>query len=493
MTVASLKMASAADILAQHARQQQQQQQQQQQLSCDSNLIPLVIFLFLAGYFLFSSLKTGVQTTRVVVRLARDGCRDGAPRMGGASRAKLSGLKQSLTKRPSAVSAVSTVSVGFQWAKACVTLGGSSVGLSQRFSRMKRSLSHPRPAAPQPPLPAAARLPATPLVLPLACASTALPQWSPVKLALLKNWMPYRLMSRVWGLATRIPLPFYWLKFIIYQGWATSFNCKLDEMALPLEAYPTLCHFFLRPLRDGVRQIDRAPRAMVSPVDGKVLHCTSAPLADFDKVVLEQVKGVSYRLKDLIGEAPAAWRDAAATAGRQINSIVLYLSPGDYHHFHSSCEATFVERKHFPGALLPVKPIFAQEVQGLYCINERVVLNGSWNEGYFGYVAVGALNVGSIELTCDPELVTNVPGKRDGCFTRTFEKPVAATRGERLGAFNLGSTIVLVFESDTDFEFQVGAEDIVTVGQRLDVRSDAEEATAEEPMLCPPWPAAVSQ
>ncbi len=112
-----------------------------------------------------------------------------------------------------------------------------------------------------------------------------------------------------------------------------------------------------------------------------------------------------YKLEDLIGTRPAGFE---VKAGRMLNTVVLYLSPGDYHHFHSATECSFVERKHFAGALLPVKPSYAHKVAGLYCINERVVLNGSWAQGFFSYTAVGALNVGSIKIDHDPDLRTNI-------------------------------------------------------------------------------------
>ena len=144
------------------------------------------------------------------------------------------------------------------------------------------------------------------------------------------------------------------------------------------------------------------------------------------------------------------------------------------------------------GTLFPISPLFTRLVPNLFSLNERVVLNGSWREGYFGYVAVGALNVGSIEIDCDPQLQTNVFGKTSGCFERTFEPAVESVRAEKLGCFNLGSTVVLIFESDKNFQFNVKGGDTVRVGQRLDTCGLEEDAAEEAPMMCPPWPAAVA-
>ncbi|KAF6772225.1 hypothetical protein AHF37_09133 [Paragonimus kellicotti] len=91
--------------------------------------------------------------------------------------------------------------------------------------------------------------------------------------------------------------------------------------------------------------------------------------------------------------------------------ILIYLSPGDYHRFHSPTDWTIFMRRHFPGKLFPVSPSLLKHHDQLYCTNERVVYVGRWQCGFFAFVAVGSTNVGSIEIFADPNLVTNVPRK----------------------------------------------------------------------------------
>ncbi len=119
----------------------------------------------------------------------------------------------------------------------------------------------------------------------------------------------------------------------------------------------------------------------------------------------------------------------------------------------------------------------AKRLENLFVLNERVALLGRWRHGFFSMVPVGATNVGSIKINFDTDLRTNVGRRRDhpvGTFTEAVYagaspllngQPLA--RGDEMGGFCLGSTIVLVFEAPHDFTFAVGAGEKVKVGQAL--------------------------
>ncbi|KAL2025160.1 hypothetical protein VTK56DRAFT_162 [Thermocarpiscus australiensis] len=149
---------------------------------------------------------------------------------------------------------------------------------------------------------------------------------------------------------------------------------------------------------------------------------------------------------------------------------VIYLAPGDYHRFHSPANWVVERRRHFAGELFSVSPYLQRTLPGLFTLNERVVLLGRWRWGFFSYVPVGATNVGSIKINFDRELRTNSlttdteadraaeeAARRGepylGYSEATYEaaSPVlrghALRRGEEMGGFQLGSTIVLVFEA----------------------------------------------
>lgn len=150
--------------------------------------------------------------------------------------------------------------------------------------------------------------------------------------------------------------------------------------------------------------------------------------------------------------------------------IVVYLAPGDYHRFHSPCSWVVESRRHFAGELYSVSPYLQRTLPGLFTLNERVVLLGRWKYGFFSYTPVGATNVGSIKINFDRELRTNSL-TTDTEADRAAEKAAdagepysgfaeatyggasallrghALKRGEEMGGFQLGSTIVLVFEA----------------------------------------------
>ena len=150
--------------------------------------------------------------------------------------------------------------------------------------------------------------------------------------------------------------------------------------------------------------------------------------------------------------------------------LVVYLAPGDYHRFHSPVSWVCSTRRHFAGELFSVSPYLQRTLPGLFTLNERVVLLGRWKYGFFSYTSVGATNVGSIKINFDEELRTNslttdMEADREAMKARERGEPYsgfseatytaaskllggyALKRGEEMGGFQLGSSIVLVFEA----------------------------------------------
>jgi phosphatidylserine decarboxylase len=194
-----------------------------------------------------------------------------------------------------------------------------------------------------------------------------------------------------------------------------------------------------------------------------------------------------------MGVRPAVQRGtsfASPSKTKEGNSLfftVIYLAPGDYHRFHSPTAWVVEKRRHFVGELFSVSPYVAKRLENLFVLNERVALLGRWRHGFFSMVPVGATNVGSIKINFDQELRTNVRGRRPppGTYTEAVYshaspilngQPLSAA--QEMGGFCLGSTIVLVFEAPTDFEFSINAGDHVRVGERLgDVVPKTKEKT----------------
>jgi phosphatidylserine decarboxylase len=169
--------------------------------------------------------------------------------------------------------------------------------------------------------------------------------------------------------------------------------------------------------------------------------------------------------------------------------VVIYLAPGDYHRFHSPTAWVVESRRHFAGELYSVSPYLQRHLPGLFTLNERVALLGRWRWGFFSYTPVGATNVGSIKINFDSELRTNSlltdtaadlaaalaakRGEQDPGFVEATYRHASRTldghplqRGEEMGGFQLGSSIVMVFEAP------LGTEKSAEAGSAEDKPSD---------------------
>ncbi|KAJ3389083.1 hypothetical protein HDU84_009178 [Entophlyctis sp. JEL0112] len=293
--------------------------------------------------------------------------------------------------------------------------------------------------------------------------------------------LPLRELSRAWGSLNSVTVPSF-LRSPLYSLYSSIFNCNLDEMASgSLAEFSNLGEFFYRSLKPNARPIDFSAD-LVCPSDGKVL-CVGRVDETERRVPL--VKGLSYSLDALLGKESHVSLDNGAAVDPRLNAdahnpvkkgnglhfCVIYLAPGDYHKFHSPADWTVHARRHFAGELLSVAPWIAAKIRNLFIINERVSLAGTWKHGFFSMIPVGATNVGSIVIDFDSELKTNTPDVPSATFPiGTFRERamnVALEKGDPVGGFRLGSTVVLVFEAPEDFKFVVKDGDVVKMGTRL--------------------------
>uniref|UniRef100_J3LIZ7 Phosphatidylserine decarboxylase proenzyme 1, mitochondrial n=1 Tax=Oryza brachyantha TaxID=4533 RepID=J3LIZ7_ORYBR len=344
------------------------------------------------------------------------------------------------------------------------------------------------------------------------------PEFSPDFMASFLRLLPLRSISRLWGSLMEVELPVF-MRPAIYKAWARAFHSDLQEAALPLEEYPSLQAFFIRSLKEGSRPIDADPNCLVSPVDGKVLRFGELRGPG---TMIEQVKGFSYSAASLLGassflhgaaeedlprehteqnmpadaNAKSWWRVSVASPKLRDRTLlspkkgifycVIYLHPGDYHRIHSPIDWNIVKRRHFSGHLFPQNDRAVQTIRNLYVENERVVLEGHWKEGFVAIAAVGATNVGSIKVFVEPELRTNRAGSKilkfqapDECVYEPEGTGVMVKKGEEVAGFNMGSTVVMVFEAPvsskarekgrvaSDFDFCIKAGDRIRVGEAI--------------------------
>ena len=153
--------------------------------------------------------------------------------------------------------------------------------------------------------------------------------------------------------------------------------------------------------------------------------------------------------------------------GNQLHYMVIYLSPGDYHRFHSPAVHCVTSRRHIAGYLSPVKPSYVTKHRDVFKNNERVNLFGTWQQDlFFCQSYVGALNVGSICLDFDTSVVTNCANPPAPYFEdRLFKNGIDFKKGEMMGRFEMGSTIVLIWEQSSSHPGKV----LVHEGQKINL------------------------
>lgn len=253
--------------------------------------------------------------------------------------------------------------------------------------------------------------------------------------AALQVALPHHLLSGwVHHLAR---LRWRWLKDLAIARFRRAYRVDLAEAAEPdPRAYPTFNAFFTRALAPGARPVVAGDGEVACPVDGAV---SQAGTIAGERVF--QAKGRHFGLVELLGGSARA----APFAGGAF--ATLYLAPHDYHRIHMPLAGRLVEMVHVPGRLFSVNPRTTRAVPGLFARNERVVAIFDTAVGRMALVLVGALLVAGIE-TVWAGLVTPPHGRRVAVRDyRGDDAPaVVLERGQEMGRFNMGSTVIVLFE-----------------------------------------------
>ncbi len=222
----------------------------------------------------------------------------------------------------------------------------------------------------------------------------------------------------------------------VIRWFVKRYGVNMAEAANPkIESYESFNEFFTRPLREGARPLANAD--FICPVDGAISQF--GPIAD-DQIF--QAKGHSYSTRALVGGD-----EALARPFQNGHFATLYLSPKDYHRIHMPCDGKLLRMIYVPGDLFSVNPTTARGVPGLFARNERVVCEFQSSFGPFVLVLVGATIVGSMATVwhglVNPPRTGNVREWRYG------DKEIALKKGDEMGRFLLGSTVVMLFPKDT--------------------------------------------
>jgi phosphatidylserine decarboxylase len=246
----------------------------------------------------------------------------------------------------------------------------------------------------------------------------------------LQYGLPQHRLSRLILLATRVRT--VWFKNLLTRGFLRLFAVDMSE-AVDTDPYRygSFNDFFTRELRPEARPIDADPRAIASPVDGAVSECGTIVR---DRLI--QAKGRDYTLGELLAQQPWAARFEGGVFA------TLYLAPFNYHRIHMPLRGTLVDTVFVPGRLFSVNATTALHVPRLFARNERVLTLFEADCGQFAVVLVGALNVGSIATVWAGDIAPSA--KR--AVTRIPASSITLAKGAELGRFNMGSTVILLFE-----------------------------------------------
>ena len=220
-------------------------------------------------------------------------------------------------------------------------------------------------------------------------------------------------------------------------------------------SYLSFNAFFTRQLKADARSICQDEKQLALPVDGAV-----SQLGDIKHDAIFQAKGHNYSLTTLLGGKPEL-----AKPFLNGKFATIYLSPKDYHRIHMPIDGQLTDMIYVPGELFSVSPLTAERVSGLFARNERVVAIFETKIGKMAMVLVGATIVASIETkwagTVSPPAGKNVLHWQ---YPTQGDDSVSIKKGEEMGLFKLGSTIVACFEADSIEFADLDAGDVTRLG-----------------------------
>lgn len=282
---------------------------------------------------------------------------------------------------------------------------------------------------------------------------------------ILKIWpqyaLPHHLLSRGMHKLTRVHGGA--MTQAAMRAFVKHFDVNMSEAVHEeLAHYRTFNAFFTRAMKREARPLDTAEDAIVSPIDGTVNQA-----GEIRAGRIFQAKGHDYSAEELLGDAELA------RPFMNGQFATLYLSPRDYHRIHMPCDGTLLEMLHVPGRLFSVNGITARNIPRLFARNERVVCLFDTPIGRVALVAVGAIFVGSIETVWAGEITPPAgskirrwrygPGEAAGV--------VSLKKGEEMGRFNMGSTVVMLTEPNTvDWGDYLRPDNVMRMGMRVGTR-----------------------
>lgn len=264
---------------------------------------------------------------------------------------------------------------------------------------------------------------------------------------------PQLLVTKVAGALSNSTRPI--IKNALIRCYMKTYGVDLSEAKITSpEGYASFNEFFSRELMDGARPSPESPTAVASPVDGKV---SQTGLITDGRIV--QAKKHDYSVRELLGDDEPLTQ---AVEGGQF--ATLYLSPSDYHRVHMPTDAKLIKTTYVPGKLFSVNETATNHIPNLISQNERLVCHFETNDGPMVMVLVGAMIVASLNTAW----AGAVPRGKTVVTQDYQDRDIRLKRGEYMGHFNLGSTVVMLFSKEQTHALnKLNKDDAVRVGNAM--------------------------
>ncbi len=263
--------------------------------------------------------------------------------------------------------------------------------------------------------------------------------------------LPQHCLSRLIGYLARC-------KIIGLKNWAINkfivrYGVNMQEALYEnAQEYENFNQFFTRALKPNVRPIELAPNKIISPVDGMI-----SEIGQIDENRLLQAKGHDYKLEDLL-----AGDEALVSRFRYGNFATFYLAPKDYHCIHMPLAGVLRQMIYVPGKLFSVNTVTTQNVPNLFARNERVITVFDTDVGSMAVILVGAMIVASMSTVWSGVVAPKNPRE----ITHFQYDGISLDKGMKLGHFELGSTVIVLFGPKTmNWDPTLKTQSIIQMGQ----------------------------
>ena len=252
--------------------------------------------------------------------------------------------------------------------------------------------------------------------------------------SLIQYVLPHHFLSRLVGILAEGKFA----KNILIGLFIRKYKVDLSEAQNEvIEDYQNFNAFFIRKLKANVRPISDNPSIIISPADGKLVAA-----GKIKGTQLIQAKNHYFSSQDLLGGD-----NTLADTFINGNFFTVYLSPRDYHRVHMPLQGRLLKTIHIPGRLFSVGDATSSNIQNLFARNERLVCVFESKKGLFCLILVGAMIVSGIRTVWSVCAKKRCSASKIQKTDYTLQKmQVKLNKGEEVGHFELGSTVIALFE-----------------------------------------------